>query len=216
MSSKRSSLRGKGGKVYGGGTKKGYVLFEDDPQHPVPVHLVRRRGQVVKTREGDRYVMVEEVQADSRATDPAAETVAHLTRSDVPTWKLVQAQLLRERLAEVKDEFGMLTSEDVAGLAGGSMKNPSSLATRWARQGKIVALKAGGGNLYPGFQFDLVTGVPYPVVADLVATWGGDDPVGLTVWCITANEWLSGARPVDLFTKSPDIVRDAIAHAVEL
>lgn len=170
--------------------------------------------RATKRRKKARYVPADEPATPAPA-DPVAATVAHLTPSGVPAWKLAQAQLLRERLAEVKEEFGLLTSEAVADLAGGSMKNPSSLATRWARQGKIVAIKAGAGNLYPGFQFDLVTGAPYAVVTDLVAAWGSDDPVGLTVWCASPNEWLSGARPVDLFTRSPDMVREAIAHALE-
>ncbi len=149
------------------------------------------------------------------SADPVEATVARLTPSGVPAWKLAQAQLLRGRLAELKDEFGLLTSEDIAQLAGGSLKNPSSLATGWARRGKIVAIKAGVGNLYPGFQFDLVTGSPLPVMADLVAVWGTTDPVGLALWCVSPNEWLSGARPVDLLTRDPAGVHAAATRAVE-
>lgn len=151
----------------------------------------------------------------STSADPVETTVARLTPSGVPAWKLAQAQLLRGRLAELKDEFGLLTSEDIAQLAGGSLRNPSSLATRWARQGKIIAIKAGVGNLYPGFQFDLITGSPLPVMADLVAVWGTTDPVGLALWCVSPNEWLSGARPVDLLTRDPTGVHAAATRARE-
>lgn len=126
-----------------------------------------------------------------------------------------QAELLRARMTEVGEEFGLLTSADVTALSGRQVNNPSAGPTRWQRKGKVVAIPSAGHNLYPGFQFEPLTGSPRPVMARLIEVWG-DDPVGLTLWCTAPNAWLAeDARPVDLFELDEDAVVDAARRAVE-
>lgn len=153
------------------------------------------------------------------ATDASgvAETpsrVLGLLKPTVPPAVKRQAELLHQRLATLGEEFGLLRSADVASLSGRSMKNTSAAPTRWEREGKVMALKTAEGNLYPGYQFDLATGQPLPIVAELISLWGRTDPVGLALWCIAPNSWLErDARPVDQFGRNPDSVLHALRNA---
>ena len=131
---------------------------------------------------------------------------------------LAQAHRFVVAEQELEDEFGLLTSAEVARLSRSTAKNKAATAARWASARKIVAVPRGdGGNRFPGFQFGL-GGQPKPVVAEVIAAFGGKlDAAALALWFVGANGWLNGDRPVDVMDDAPGEVVDAAAElAAEL
>lgn len=154
--------------------------------------------------------------ASPRQRNPVKRASRRVKRTPVPAWKLEQAKRRREALHAIGEQYGFLTAADVHALGPGTGKNPSANPTRWARTGKVFKLTTDSVDLYPGFQFDLDTGKPLPVMKDLIKGWGGADPAGLALWLTARNEWLPDrARPVDYLVSDPDAVRGAMKHATE-
>lgn len=131
-----------------------------------------------------------------------------------------QRDMARRRLQDLSNEFLLLDSRALderrrqAGGEGSPGTNPSATPTRWEREGKIFALRRGGRNLYPSFQFD-ASWSPLPVVRQtlqaLGTRWSGES---VALWFTARNGWLDGARPVDLLQLDPDRVVAAAEHAV--
>lgn len=131
-----------------------------------------------------------------------------------------QRDMARRRLQNLSNEFLLLDSRTLderrreAGGESSPGTNPSATPTRWEREGKISALRQGGRNLYPGFQFD-ASWSPLPVVRRTLQAlgprWSGES---VALWFTARNGWLDGARPVDLLQSEPDRVVTAAEHAV--
>jgi hypothetical protein len=121
------------------------------------------------------------------------------------------AQARRNALAraELAREFGLLTSAEVAELAGSRAKNRAALANRWAKEGRVFAVPHGRQFLWPGFQFD-AQGQPRPAVAE-VLRWFRDESSrwALALWFTSRTGWLDGRRPVDLLATEPGAVVEA-------
>ena len=110
----------------------------------------------------------------------------------------VQAQRNAAARAALDEEFGLLSSAEVAAAAGARAKNTSSLASRWRKEARIFAVPGGdGANLYPAFQFD-ASGQPVPVIAGIIEALRVMDGWSLALWFIGANGWLGGERPADV------------------
>ncbi|MBW7921884.1 MAG: hypothetical protein H3C51_07265 [Rubellimicrobium sp.] len=73
------------------------------------------------------------------------------------------ARLRREYLEEVET----LSSEEVHALSGRSSRNTAETASRWVREGKVFAVKAGRALRLPVFQF--ADGQPRPEIARILA-----------------------------------------------
>jgi hypothetical protein len=112
-------------------------------------------------------------------------------------------------------EFGALTAAQVAELAGSDAKNTSALAGRWRREGRLVAVEHHGTIYYPAFQFD-VDGKPKQAVADVLKHLGDPSMTAWqqALWFTSANGWLDGRRPVDLFDNEVDAVVAAAREAL--
>ena len=76
----------------------------------------------------------------------------------------------REKLIR---EFGVLSSADVASLAGSKAKNKAALANRWKQEGRIFSVPLRGAEYFPAYQFD-EKGQPLPVIGRVLATLGGE------------------------------------------
>lgn len=113
-------------------------------------------------------------------------------------------------------EFGVLTSAEVADLAGSKASNKAALANRWKQEGKIFSVSHQGLDYFPGYQFD-EDGKPLPVIAQVLATLGGQSKGWeLALWFTAANGWLAeGRRPVDLLRSEPGEVALAAEREAE-
>jgi hypothetical protein len=134
----------------------------------------------------------------------------------VPTPAIVlQARRNADARSRLLGEFGALTSAQVAELAGSEAKNSSALASRWRREGRLVAVDHHGTLYFPAFQFD-PHGRPKPVIAEALEHLEGAEVTAWqqALWFTTANGWLEGRRPVDLLDEQPGAVTAAAREAL--
>lgn len=122
---------------------------------------------------------------------------------------VLQARRNAAAREELISEFGLLSSADIASLAGSRAKNKASLANRWKQEGRIFSVPHGGSVQFPAFQLGR-EGRPYEAVAGVLKALGSKTPEwGLGLWFTAANGWLGDKRPVDLLASEPERVVDA-------
>lgn len=106
-----------------------------------------------------------------------------------------------------------LTGAGVRAASGLKPKNKSEPASRWKREGKIFAVRRGGVDLYPSFQF--ADGVPLPVMKQVLAALPEDlTPWQIALWFASGNGWLDSAAPQATLA-APDNVVDAATRLSE-
>jgi hypothetical protein len=108
-----------------------------------------------------------------------------------------------KRRAEVLQEFGALTGEQIAEERSRAA-NRHALAARWRKEGKLFGVPYRGQILYPAFQFDDDGGLR-PVISDVLAALPRDQMSDweIALWWTAANGLLDGRRPVDLLDTDP-------------
>jgi hypothetical protein len=140
------------------------------------------------------------------------ELIEAMMPAAVPTPAVVlQARRNAEARTALVDEFGLLTSGQIAEMNESAAGNRAALASRWKREGKILSVVHRGAVYYPGFQFD-VHGRPRRVIGRALAALGETEGWSTALWFITDNGYLD-ARPVDLLDTDPDAVVAAAAKA---
>lgn len=132
-----------------------------------------------------------------------------------PRW---WAQLRRNAQArtEFLEEFGALTSEQVAELLGYRASNVRAAASRLASRGAVFAVDVGGKRLFPGFQFSPETQTVKPAVGEVLAALPEslrETEWQLALWWVTPSPALDWERPVDLLDTHPE--RLVLAAEVE-
>lgn len=120
----------------------------------------------------------------------------------------LQARRNAQARASLLEEFGALSSAQVAENAGSRASNRAALANRWRTQRRIFAVSHQGRTCFPAFQFD-DQGQPLPAVAAVLGLLGHRDGWAVALWFVAANGWLGGARPVDRLVGDPDSVIEA-------
>ena len=159
------------------------------------------------------------LQLTAEHLQPAFEAVVEaVTRRTVPSpaW-FSQARRNAEARQAFLDEFGAVTSEQIASLASSHATNRRATAHRWQKERKIFAVNHHGQILYPGFQFDPETGRPKKAIAQVL----GALPDALTGWALalwwtTPVDLLDWARPVDRLEATPaDVIRAATTEAAD-
>lgn len=101
-----------------------------------------------------------------------------------------------------------LTSAEVRGASGLAPKNKSEPASRWKREGKIFAVRVGGKDHYPAFQF--ADGEPIPALKKILSALPDDLTSWQTaLWFASGNGWLDGAAPQDCLRRPNDVVAAA-------
>ena len=166
------------------------------------VRLVKRNG-----------VFTAEV-TDSRGRSVDTERlIESMLPATVPsTARVLQARrnaLAREALLQ---DFGALTSAEVADLAGSRAANKAALANRWKQEGRIFPITHHGQTLFPSYQFDAEC-QPRPVISEVLSTLGQQSrDWELALWFLSSNGWLGGRRPVDLLESDPAAVAAAARH----
>jgi hypothetical protein len=164
---------------------------------------------VVRLVERNGAFEVEVMHSRSRAIDSEGLIESMLPVSVPSAVAVLQARrnaLAREKLFQ---EFGALTSAEVADLAGSRAANKAALAHRWRQEGRIFSLPHRGAHYFPGFQFD-EQGQPIAAVAEVIRRLGERlSEWGLAMWLTASNGWLGGRRPVELLHEEPDAVVNA-------
>jgi hypothetical protein len=168
------------------------------------VRLVEKNGgydvevSTARKRPVDRERLIESMLP---ASVPSAVTVLQARRN----------ALARD---QVFQEFGGLSSAEVADLAGSRAANKAALAHRWRQEGRIFSVPHRGVSYFPGFQLD-DQGQPVPAVAEVVSRLGGRTTEwGIALWFTASNGWLGGRRPVDLLREDPQAVVNAAGHEI--
>lgn len=105
-------------------------------------------------------------------------------------------------------ETPMLTATEIRAGSGLSPKNGSEPASRWKREGRIFAVRHGGRDLWPAFQF--ADGQPRRIIKEVLAQM----PASAThwqvaLWFASGNGWLDGAEPQDQLDAPGEVVEAA-------
>lgn len=98
----------------------------------------------------------------------------------------------------IADEFGMLSSREVAERIGSKSSN-RNLASDLRKRGQLLGVNRLNSYKYPGFQFT-AEGTVRPVIPELITTMnesGWTEP-SLVLWLCSPSGRFSGMRPVDL------------------
>ena len=127
-----------------------------------------------------------------------------------------QAQRNAEARAELLDEFGAMTGEEI-GEQHSRARNRHALAARWRKEQRLFSVPHQGRALYPRFQFDRTSGTLRPAIRDVLAALPTDrmSDWEVALWWTASNGWLGGSRPVDLLDDGPDEVVAAAARLGE-
>jgi hypothetical protein len=185
------------------------------PSPRVDVHLLLPGSDVPGTAFDADIALV--FRSSAGEADPLSELTRAMTpMTRVPTAPVVlQARRNAQARSALLEEFGALTSAQVADLAGSGARNASALASRWRREGRLVAVEHHGTVYFPAFQFD-DDGKPKPAVAEVLEQLGTADLSAWqqALWFTTANGWLDGRRPVDVLDESSGAVVAAASEAV--
>lgn len=118
--------------------------------------------------------------------------------------ELENAEMRADYLARTK----LLTAGQVRAQSGLNPRNKSEPASRWKREGKVFAVRKGGVDLFPAFQFK--DGEPRPVIRKILAEF--DDqftPWQIAFWFESGNGWLDGEEPQDCLSREDDVITAA-------
>lgn len=93
-------------------------------------------------------------------------------------------------------------------MHGRQLANPSEPASRWRREGRVFAIRAGRAQLYPDFQF--ADGGPRPVIADVLKRLPDDmTPWQMAFWFRAGNGWLDGRSPEEALEDREGVLKAA-------
>ena len=187
--------------------------------------LDRQSEVVLVERQGGRYEVKILRPEDSSADSPQEPDMQRLIEAMLPPLSallpskvaILQARRNAEARARLIQEFGALTSTEVADLAGSKAGNRAAMAHRWKQEGRIFSVTYEGTVLYPAFQFDR-EGRPLAAMAQVIRTLGSKSSEWeLALWFMANTGWLDGQRPVDLLESDPEaVVKAAEAEAADL
>ena len=154
-------------------------------------------------------------EADQTQLDELVELMLKTLAPEPDKETLYQAGVNAQARAELLKDYELLNSAQVHERYGARARNKAALATRWRRQGKILAVDFGGQLLFPAFQFD-AQGKPLPVIERLLTILApANNEWAIAIWLITPNGWLGGQRPVELLMSDPDAVCEAARDEVD-
>ena len=142
--------------------------------------------------ESNIELMVRSILADAPRPDVRAE------------FEMENARLRADYLQETQ----MFTGAQVRAAAGRNPKNRSEPASRWKREGRIFAIRYGGRDLYPAFQF--AEGQPRPIIKKILSLLPlSVTPWQIAMWFSSGNGWLDGAEPRERLDEPGEILEAA-------
>ncbi len=128
---------------------------------------------------------------------------------------LLQARRNAEARLDLLNDYGAFTGATLADANGSTASNRAALASRWRKEGRIFGVSYNDKTYFPSFQFD-ERARPLDVIARVMSSFR-TQPIGdweIALWFTTANESISGRRPVDLLIEDPDAVVAAAEHEI--
>lgn len=128
-----------------------------------------------------------------------------------------EGDLVAENLQMRRDyakETPMLTAAQIHKMSGLRSRNTSVPASRWKAEGKIFALRIGGRDHYPAFQFE--NGAPRSIVKNILALMPPQmTPWQIAFWFASNNGWLNGDKPRECLD-NPAAVVDAARQMADI
>ncbi|HEY2056579.1 MAG TPA: hypothetical protein VGH14_21810 [Solirubrobacterales bacterium] len=198
------------------------VLFLDrgasqslfDPRISQIMSPGRRRGEPEKRDEFRARLRGYLQERTETSTDDLADQLVPDVAIPSPL-KVLGARREAEIRFDLLREFGAYSSEELGELRS-KAENRHALASRWRSKGKVFSVDFHGRQLFPGFQFDAGS-APLSVVAEVLAELPREEMSDweVALWWVAANEWLGGARPVDLLAEDPAALPIAASHLAE-
>ena len=147
--------------------------------------------------ESNIELMVRSILADAPRLDVRAE------------FEMENARLRADYLQETQ----MFTGAQIRAATGRNPKNRSEPASRWKREGRIFAIRYGGRDLYPAFQF--AEGQPRPIIKKILSLLPlSVTPWQIAMWFSSGNGWLDGAEPRERLDEPGEILEAARRLAV--
>jgi len=107
---------------------------------------------------------------------------------------------LKLRMDFITASGGLLTAQEVSDLTGPRTANPDQDEQDLELSGKIFSVQVEGKKRFPHIQFDHETSRPRAEVARIIESLKGEySGWSLAIWWVSANAWLSGERPIDIW-----------------
>lgn len=175
--------------------------------------LRQEAGVELTAAEVLRFVVLAQEQG---ALDKLSDAMARI-QCPLPPAIARAAQATENAVKSIEDEFGLLTSAQVAQLLGSTSSSAAvrSLANDMRARGELLHVRRLNKYLYPGFQFDRALGRVKPLVKPLLqlADANSWEPEDVVLWlCSPTTYFEDSSRPVDHFAE-PDRVLDVARRA---
>jgi len=107
------------------------------------------------------------------------------------------------------NEFPVIDAAAVHDRAGHGGTNKAQTAASWKKAGRILGLNLHGRMVFPTFQFD-ADGQPLPLLQKVLRALPADRSAWQRAfWLVAPNDFLDGARPLDLIREGDPGVIDA-------
>ena len=106
-------------------------------------------------------------------------------------------------------EVPTYTAADIRQLMHGSkLRNPREPASRWKRERRVFAVRAGRTHLFPRFQ--LADGNPLPIIKEALRRLPEDmTPWQIAFWFWSENGWLDGKSPEEALNDEAGVLNAA-------
>jgi hypothetical protein len=146
-------------------------------------------------------LQVEEREEKSDESHPGWENFVKATFDEIAAQETIDRDTVEWRSQFMKNNPGW-TAKDVADQSTSTAKNRAALASRWAQEKKIFAVKYEGQLWYPRFQFQ--DGEPLATIAQVIQAY----PSHATGWdyayfFATPNANIGGRKPLELLKPDP-------------
>lgn len=176
--------------------------------------LRQEAGVKLTAAEVDRFI---ELAREQGALDELSDAMTRM-HGPLPPSMARAAQATENAVKSIEEEFGLITSAQVAQLLGATSNRAAvrSLAYDMRGRGELLYIRRLNKYLYPGFQFDPSLGPVRPLVKALLqlADANGWEPEDVVLWlCSPTTYFEDGSRPVDHFDSDPDRVLDVARRA---
>jgi hypothetical protein len=149
-------------------------------------------------------MQVEEKEEKSDESFPGWENFVKATFDEIAAQETIDRDTVEWRSQFMKNNLSW-TARDVADQSTSTAKNRAALASRWAQEKKIFAVKYEGQLWYPRFQFQ--DGEPLPTIGQVIQAYPGyANGWDYAYFFATPNANVGGRKPLELLKSDPERV----------